>query len=101
MGSLLDPADTHGACEDLGVDVTLDSGQAFLAPLHRDSLETDLHAGRIEGERAWIVVTDEDVARLALAKDVGLTADGTRFTVRRILGLSGGFNRVYLAEASA
>ena len=101
MGSLLDPDDIHGACEDLGLEVMLDSGEVFLAPLHRDSLETDLHVGRIEGERSWIIVSDEDVARLGIMKDVGLTTDGTRFTVRRILGLSGGFNRVYLAEASA
>ena len=101
MVSLFDPADTHGACDDLGVDVVLDSGVTFKAPLHRNSLETDLHEGRIQGERSWIVVSDEDVATLELAKDVGLTTDGTRFTVRRIEGLSGGFNRVYLAEASA
>lgn len=101
MVSLFDPADTHGACEDLGVEVVLDSGVVFSAPLHRDSLETDLHEGRIQGERSWIVVADEDVARLALAKGVGLTTDETHFTVRRIEGLSGGFNRVYLAEASS
>jgi hypothetical protein len=98
---LLDPSDTHGACEDLGVEVVLDTGEVFLAPLHRDATDADLHDGRIHSERSWIVVTDEDIARLGLAKDVGLVTDDTRFTVRRIEGLSGGFNRVYLSEASS
>lgn len=101
MRSLLDPEDTRGACGDLGVDVMLDSGVAFLAPLHRNSIETGLRDGRIQGERSWIVVSDEDVERLGLIKDVGLAVDGERFTVRRIESLSGGWNRVYLNEASS